>query len=177
MKLSVLAKGWLYAVFTALVFAFSLWLQNGMHAPGRLESGYFTACMALAVAAFTVLGIGVYAMLSFRKSRKVKHPVDAWFAAGVGFVMLIVAVAVIMTYGGLESPFAQDGYIAANIMTGILSLLPVPWLIRLFTLAFCKGEDPSVARTLLRVLSVLFVLLIPVLVVLERYFAFFYYTA
>lgn len=174
MKLSVSAKGWLYAVFTALVLVFSLWLQNGMHAPGRLESGYFTACMALAVAAFTVLGIGVYAMLSFRKSRKVKHPVDAWFTAGVGLILLVTAVWVIVSYGGLSRPFDEAGYAAANGMIVILSLLPVPWLVRLFTLSFCKGEDPSTGRTVLRLLSILLVLAIPVLIVLERYFSFFY---
>ena len=158
MKLTVTAKAWLYTVFTGLVMAFSLSMQNSMHTEGQLESGYFRASLALAAVAVTVMGIGVYAMLSFRKSRKVKRPVDAWFAAGIGLVLLIVAVSIIMTYGGLSRPFGEAGYTAANIMVAVLSLLPLPWMIRLLTLSFRKGETPSAQRTVLRVVSVLYIL-------------------
>ena len=175
MKLSSLAKGWLYAVFTAAVLAFSLWFQKQMHVSGGLEKGYFSASMALALAAFTVLGIGVYTMLSFRKSSRRKIPVDALLWAAVGFSMLVAAVAIIVSYGGLSRPFGADGYTAANLMTAILSVLPLPWMVRLLTLAFCKGQDASVSRTVLRCVAVAFILLVPMLVVTEQYFCFFYF--
>ncbi len=135
-----------YAVLTAMSAVLAAVFVFGMHSADGPEDAYFGAGRYLLIASAVLLGGGIVFYREYGK----KHPAftaDTWLVTTVGAVMLVCWVALWLSYGGLQPPFVLSAYIAINLRIALLSLLPLPFAVRLFTLIPARGNATKRFRT------------------------------
>lgn len=145
MNISRFAKCIVYEVVTALLLVIGVAFQAAMHKSGGLETSYFRSNGFLFLLAVTLIGTAVYSYLSYTRRHK-QHRADSLFLLLTGLVLLLVALVIFFRFGGLERPFPEAGYTAANINIAVLTALPVPFLVRTFVLALSTREDKPAKR-------------------------------
>jgi hypothetical protein len=161
-NISRLAKGIVYLLTAALLTLLAVIFQSGMHNANGPEEAYFQSVSYLFILAAVLLGIGVYSFLSYTR-RKRDHRFDSLYLVIVGGITMAGAVILLVNYGGLQSPFDEAGYLAANLSMTLMSVLPLPFLARAGVLAFSSETKRGMARLILRcacgVLAALLILL------------------
>lgn len=139
MNISRFAKAVAYECLTAILFLISVFSQAVLHHEDGPEAGYFRCGLILFIAASTLLGVGVYSMMAYTWRHR-EHILDSVFLLAVGIVLMVAVITQVILYGGLEAPFDEAGYTAANIHIVLMAILPVPFLIRSIILAFSTRE-------------------------------------
>lgn len=140
------ARTWVYGIGTAGLIALSVWLQAQIHSTAGPETGFRRAVGALFLVAFCLVGGTVYLRLTAARERtELKR--EAWFGFAVGAVLLCVMVVCFVLYADLPDTFQREGYTAANLLIVVLSLLPLPFVVRTDTLALTTEDTPSRRRT------------------------------
>ncbi|MCI8553878.1 MAG: hypothetical protein HFJ80_02900 [Clostridiales bacterium] len=149
MNISRLAKGIVYLLTAAVLILTAALLQSGMHNPSGPEEAYFRTVSYLFILAAVLLGTGVYSFFSYTR-RKQQHRLDSLFLVITGGVIMLSAVLLLVNYGGLEVPFDEAGYQAANVTIFLTAALPLPFLARACVLAFSADAHRGTARLILR---------------------------
>ena len=146
-------KGILYASLTALLLAFSALLQNDLHAPdiARMGTAYTGSMAFLFILAAIMMGGGLFGLFRVRKTGR--HLSDCLFGMLIGTAAMILWLFLTMGYGGLEPPFEQADYMAANTIIVALSMIPLSFLIRSLYISFTLDEDKRSKTWLLYLLN------------------------
>ncbi len=145
MNISRFAKSIAYLTGAALLLLLSVVFQIGMHSEAGPETSYFQSNTFLFVVAVACIGTGVYSYIGYVRRHR-EHALDSLFLLLVGLVFLIASILVFLNFGGLAGSFAEEGYTAVNINIVLLTVLPVPFLIRGMVLAFSTREDSRARR-------------------------------
>lgn len=135
-----------YAVLSAVSAVLAAVFVFGMHGADGPEDAYFGAGRYLLAAAAILFSGGIVFYREYAK----QHPAfasDAWLTIAVGVVTLVCCLILWLSYGGLQPPFALTAYMAINLRIGLLSLLPLPFTVRLFTLIPTRGNATKGFRT------------------------------
>jgi len=136
-----------YAVGAGLLLALSVHYQLSMRTTGGLESGYFHSLAFLFVSAVAFLGTGVYMWRDISRRRPAFRS-DARFLLLTGLAGALVAIGIIVGYGGVETPFEEAGFTAASLSMLAMSVLPLPPLVRGAVLALGRPDDGDPHRPL-----------------------------
>lgn len=161
MKISKFAKSVAYLAAGGILLAVSLWFQFSLHGEDGLEAHYFQSDAYLFILAAAFMGVGAYSYMSYTRRMK-EHRGDSLFLFVTGLVLMVLAVVAIVMYGGLEGSFDESGYTAANVNIVILTLTPLPCLVRGALLSLGAGREHPAGR--LVVLIVTSVILLAMLV-------------
>ena len=145
MNISRFGKMWAYLAVTVILTAISTGLQLGMHKEGGLEPSYFQSNMVLFLVGIACTGTAVYSYRSYSRRYR-EHIWDSLFLLIVGLIYLMASIVMFFLFGGLGNEFTQGGYDAANINIVLLTLLPVPFLIRGILLALSTREARASRR-------------------------------
>lgn len=145
MNISRFAKCIVYEVVTALLLGIGVAFQTAMHNPGGPETAYFRSGTFLFLLAITLIGTAVYSFLSYTRRHR-QHRADSLFWLLTGLAVMTVSLVVFFLFGGLERPFPETGYTAVNVNVAVLTVLPVPFLVRAFVLALSTREEQRAKR-------------------------------
>lgn len=145
MNISRFGKAVAYLAATALLTVISVLLQLGMHREGGLESSYFQSNMVLFLAGAACTGTAVYSYRAYSRRHR-EHVWDSLFLLIVGLIYLIASVVMFFLFGGLGNEFSEGGYTAANINIVLLTVLPLPFLLRGIVLAVSTREASAARR-------------------------------
>lgn len=154
-----------YALLAAISAALSAVFVCGIHSPDGPEDGYFGGGRYLLIAALVLLGGGIVFYREYAK----QHPAfrgDALLVTVTGAVLLLCFSVLWVSYGALQPPFAVNAYMAVNLRVVLLSLLPLPFTVRLFTLIPARGNATQRFRHVAWTVALLLVLGLVVLTVL-----------
>mgnify|MGYP000935704329 CR=1 FL=1 len=154
MCVSRFVKAILYLAAAALLLAVSVYFQGSMRTQGGLETAYFRSCTYLYLVSFIIAGIGLYSYLSYSRKHR-EYAADSIFLLLFGLTLIFLSVLIIFKFGGLYSPFNNEGFIAANVNIVALSLMPLPFFIRGFTLALSKEQGKPKLKRAALILSTL----------------------
>lgn len=145
MNITRFAKSIAYLAAAALLIAVSVFFQLGMHSEGGMETSYFRSNLFLFIAAAGCLGTGVYSYIGYVRRHR-EHAFDSLFLVIVGAVVMAAFLFVFLNFGGLGDTFEKDGYTATNVNIVMLTLLPLPFLIRGIVLALSTRDDSKARR-------------------------------
>lgn len=137
MKISRFVKSICYLCLTAVLLAVSTSVQLSMRREGGLESAYFMSNTYLFITAIVLLGTAVYSYRSYTRRHR-EHVRDSLFLLVMGLATMVAALVGWVGFGGLGEDFAETGYTAANLNVIVMTLLPLPPLIRAFLLAYSR---------------------------------------
>lgn len=152
MKISKFAKSIVYLVAGVILLALSLWFQASLHGEDGLETHYFQSDAYLFILAAVFMGVGAYSYMAYTRRMK-EHRGDSLFLFVTGLVLMAVAVSAIVMYGGLEGSFDESGYTAANFNIVILTLTPLPCLLRGAVLAIGAGRSNPAGRLVVLIIT------------------------
>ena len=139
MKITKCVKAVMYAVLAMCVTLLAVWTVSPLHNAADFVTAYWRSDILLFVTACSVLGIGVYSFVGYTRRHKA-HRADSWFFMVVGALLLVFAVLVICRFGGITTENFNDAATAAlNLNIGAASILPIPFLVRGWILAFTAG--------------------------------------
>ena len=153
MKVSRYAKAILYFVLSAAFLAISAVIQVSMHKQNGLESAYFRSNTYLFIAACIILGTAIYTY-QIHANRRREHSSDALFFLLTGISLMLTAIIIIISCGGVTSPFGKSGYTAANVNILLMAALPVPFFLRGLVLSNTRQEENSALRRWARIVCV-----------------------
>lgn len=122
------AKLLVYATCTAVVIAFSWWLQAGITLADA--GGILRALGWLIVAGVLLVGVGIF----------LRRGADAVFADAAGGVTLAAALTLFLLYGGMDNTAAAGADTAANLLSCLWTALPLCFAVRTLVLAFGTRE-------------------------------------
>lgn len=140
MTISRFAKTIVYLIGTAALTLLSAYFVSPMYSAETLEAGYFRSIGFLFAAACALLGVALYSYRAYTRRYR-EHRTDSLLCLIVGIVYMIAAIAVILLFGGLEGTFDESAYAAVNVNSMLLSVLPVPFLIRTLVLSLTTHEE------------------------------------
>lgn len=140
MIVSRFAKTVVYLVGTAALMLLCACFVSPMYNPATLEAGYFRSTGFLFAAACVLIGVALYSWRAYTRRHR-EHFADSLLCLIVGAVYMVAAIAVFLLFGGLEGTFDESAYAAVNVNSVLLSVLPVPFLIRTIQLSLSKGES------------------------------------
>lgn len=130
MKISKCGCAAAYAATALMVTLFSVWACAPMYSSDDPVTAYLRSVILLFVAACTILGVGVYSLVTYAR----RHPEqrgESWFLLALGGVTLILAVVVIGRFGGMsDGNFGDSSYTAINLNLILFGLLPLPFWVR-----------------------------------------------
>lgn len=156
MTISRFAKSIAYLAAAALLLLLSVIFQVGMHNEGGPETSYFRSNTFLFVVAIACIGTGVYSYIGYVRRHR-EHALDSLFLLLIGLVLLVSCILVFLNFGGLIGSFDQEGYTAVNINIIVLTVLPLPFLIRGLVLAFSTREDSRARRLGVQIAALLII--------------------
>ncbi len=138
-------RTWVYGIWTTGLIGLSAWLQAQIHSSAGPETGFRHAVVALFLLAFCLVGVTLYLRMTTARERpEIKR--EIWLGFTVGLALLCVMVVCFVLYGNLPDTFPKEGYIAANLLIVVLSLLPLPFVVRTDVLALTTEETPPRRR-------------------------------
>lgn len=139
-------------------------LQQPMHTEAGLVAGYFRIVGYLFVFACCLLGACLYSYRAYTRRHR-EHLWDNLFLLLIGLGVMMAVLALFLQYGGMGEDITEHSYAAANACVILLSLLPIPFIIRTLVLAFTSEQPKPAARRTVQLLAVVLVLAWIVLVV------------
>ncbi len=163
MSISRFAKSILYQLAALGLLAVTVYLIMSMRTTGELERSYFRSSTYLLISSTVFLGTGIYSYRSYSKNHR-EYASDSFLLLLTGLISMIASVTAFIQFGGLETPFSESGYTAANVNILIMSVLPLPFFVRGTILAFGHNEDKLLLKRISLAISLL-VLIIYILAV------------
>lgn len=145
MKISRCTKAVIYQIAAIVLTGVTVYFLLPMRSEEGLEAAYFRSNTFLFVSAAVLLGTGIYTLLSYTRRHR-EHLPDSVLLLLTGLVLMIMSVATIFVFGGLDSPFTESGYTAANVNIITLSMLPFPFFIRGLVLSFGRSAEQPANR-------------------------------
>ncbi|MDD2417830.1 MAG: hypothetical protein PHR24_02640 [Oscillospiraceae bacterium] len=146
-KISRPAKVLIYMISVIIITLLSFYFVRSMNSAQTMEAAYFRSNSYMFVAASVLLGSGIYSYISYTRHNR-EHASDSLVLVLIGLALMITTVAAIIVFGGLETPFTQQGYNAVNINIISLSVLPIPFFIKGLVLSFGSGFEKNSTRKL-----------------------------
>lgn len=145
MNISRFGKAVTYLAATAILIVVSVVLQLGMHKEDGLEPSYFQSNLAIFLVGIACTGTAVYSYRAYSRRHR-EHVWDSLFLLVVGLVYLLASVVMFFLFGGLENGFTEGVYNAANINIVLLTVLPLPFLVRGIILSLSTRETSRARR-------------------------------
>lgn len=128
-----------YAALSALLTTFAVLWQRKMHTEGMLARGFSSALFGCFVIACCLIGGAAYAYVCYVR----RHPPfrsDVLLCGITGLVLMVLTTVCFLNYGGVDSTFTEKGYVGANFLIVLTSVLPLPFVCRMLTAATARTE-------------------------------------
>lgn len=154
MKISRCFKAVVFQIIGLVLLVAAELVISSMRTQGNIEAGYFRSNTYLFITSIVLLGIGVYSTGAYYKTKQ-EHRFDMIFFLVAGLLLTVASVVVFILYGGLETPFDSSGFTAANVNITVVSILPIPFIIRGLALSLNREEGKDWMKILSLALSLL----------------------
>lgn len=134
---------------SALSLALAVWLACGMRAPKRDVA---TALWVSFLVAGCMVGCGIFAR--FQKNEGMKNfRSDCRMFIFTGIGLLIAVIGVFLMFAGVRDILDESGREAANTMILLLSVFPIPFLMRSATCSLFSQDENKPRRTVMRIIT------------------------
>ncbi|MDD2362807.1 MAG: hypothetical protein PHH84_07645 [Oscillospiraceae bacterium] len=140
LKISRSGKALAYQISTIIITAFTFYFVRLMNSAETIEAAYFRSNSYMFAVASVLLGCGIYSYISYTRHYR-EHAGDSLLLVLVGLALMIISVSSTIVFGGLDMPFTEQGYNAANINIIALSALPIPFFIKGLVLSLGRGFE------------------------------------
>jgi len=153
-KISRYFKAVVFQVTGLVLLVAAELIISSMRTQGNIEAGYFRSNTYLFITSIVLLGIGVYSTGAYYKTKQ-EHRADMIFFLLAGILLTVTSVVIFILYGGLEAPFDSSGFVAANVNITVVSILPVPFILRGLVLSLKRAEGKNWLKVLSLALSLI----------------------